>query len=313
MNLHNVWTRIIPFAFVVLWSSGFIASKYAMPYAEPFTFLTIRFGIVALVLLIFSGLFSAAWPDRRLSLHAIVAGVLLHGGYLGPVFWAISRGMSSGISALIVSMLPILTGLLAPLLIGERVGSRQWAGLLLGALGVVLVLLPKALAGTADAHVETVVACILGLFGSTLGNIYQKRFATGIDLRTGGVLQFTGAGLAMLILAALTERWQITWNSQVVFSMLWSVFVMSIGAISLLMLMIRENAVARVAAYYFLVPPVTALMALAAFGETMNATQVAGMLLACVAVILVTTTRGDGGLTVPVEVSAAKPKMTANS
>ena len=286
-----ILTRLVPAAFVVLWSSGFIASKYAMPFAEPFTFLTIRFAAVALVLVLASAMLKASWPDRRLSLHAMIAGVLLHGAYLGPVFWAISRGMSSGISALIVSMMPILSGLLAPALVGERVSGRQWFGLLLGAAGVALVLAPKAMAGTADAHVDTVIACIIGLFGSTLGNIYQKRFATGIDLRTGGFFQFSGAALAMLVLAAATENWHITWNPSVVFAMLWSVFAMSIGAISLLMLMIRQNAISKVAAYYYLVPPVTALMAWAAFGETMNALQMAGMGLTCAAVALVTTTR----------------------
>jgi drug/metabolite transporter (DMT)-like permease len=227
----------------------------------------------------------------------MVAGALLHAGYLGPVFWAIAHGMSAGISALIVSMQPILTAFIAAGLLGERVKARHWLGLMLGLAGVLLVLWPKLVEGTADAHWDTVGASLLGLAGITFGSIYQKRFGGGLDLRTAGTFQFLGGTLVVALGALLLEDWRIDWTGELVFALSWSVLVLSLGAISLLMLMIQRGAISQVAAYFYLVPPVTALMAFAMFGETLVPIQFGGMLLACLAVILVRggAAAGTGG------------------
>jgi drug/metabolite transporter (DMT)-like permease len=290
-------TRLIPFLFVILWSTGFIFARIVREHAEPLTFLSVRFGIAMLVIGGIAVLTRAAWPDRRAAGHAMVAGALLHAGYLGPVFWAIAHGMSAGISALIVSMQPILTAFIAAGLLGERVKARHWLGLMLGLAGVLLVLWPKLVEGTADAHWDTVGASLLGLAGITFGSIYQKRFGGGLDLRTAGTFQFLGGTLVVALGALLLEDWRIDWTGELVFALSWSVLVLSLGAISLLMLMIQRGAISQVAAYFYLVPPVTALMAFAMFGETLVPIQFGGMLLACLAVILVRggAAAGTGG------------------
>ena len=280
-------TRFIPLVFVVLWATGFIFSKLAMPFAEPFTFLTIRFSSALILLVGIAFATGAPWPSRREALHAAIAGMLIHAAYLGPVFWAIKQGMSAGVNALIVSMQPILTAIVATALLRERVAARAWAGLVLGMAGVGLVLLPKLLTGNIDARADTLLASVIGLLGITLGNIYQKRFATGLDLRTGGVCQFLGASSVTGALALATETGHITLSPQLMIALAWSVLVLSLGAITLLMIMIRQGAISKVAAYFYLVPPVTALMAWGLFDERLEPIQLAGMALACLAVMLV--------------------------
>jgi drug/metabolite transporter (DMT)-like permease len=280
--------RLMPFVFVVLWSSGFIFSKLAMPYAEPFTFLALRFGLVALILLGVASVWRAPWPSSRDARHAVVVGSLLHALYLGPVFWAIAHGMSAGISALIVSMQPLLTAILANWLLGERVSVRHGLGVVLGIVGVSFVLAPRIMAGGADTHVSTVIACLIGLMAITAGNLYQKRFATTLDLRTGGFWQFLGAAGVCTVGMLAFEHGRIDPQPPLIVAMLGSIFILSLGAIPLLMLMIRTSAMSSVSAYFFLVPPVTALMAFAFFGERLIPIQLLGMALACLAVALVT-------------------------
>lgn len=286
-------TRIIPFVFVVLWSTGFIFAKLAMPYAEPFTFLAIRFGLVCVLLLSASLLLQATWPSRRNAMHAVIAGVLVHAVYLGPVFWSIYVGMSAGVSALIVSTQPILTALVAPVLLGERIERRHWLALVFGLIGVAMVLEPKLTEGSADVRLATILASLTGLAGITFGSIYQKRYATGLDLRTAGTLQFLGATMACFLVASLTERWHVQWTGDLILALVWSVLVLSIGAISLLMVMIRDGAIAKVATYFYLVPPTTAIMAWAVFGEQLMAVQLAGMGIACLAVLIAGLARPD--------------------
>ncbi|MEZ5926355.1 MAG: DMT family transporter [Hyphomicrobiaceae bacterium] len=280
--------RLIPFLFVLLWSTGFIFSKIVAAHAEPLTFLTIRFGLALLLIAGVAVATRATWPDRRAAAHATVAGALLHAGYLGPVFWAIAQGMSAGISALIVSMQPILTAFLAAWWLREQVRPRHWLGLALGIAGVALVLWPRIAEGSADAQPSTVGAALLGLAGITLGSIYQKRFGGGHSLVSAGTFQFLGGTVVVALAALMLEQGRVEWTGELIFALGWSVLVLSLGAISLLMLMIRRGAIARVAAYFYLVPPTTALMAYAIFGETLVPLQFLGMLLACLAVFLAT-------------------------
>lgn len=298
-------TRLIPFLFVVLWSTGFIFARIVVAHAEPLTFLTVRFGTALLVIAAIALATRASWPGRTAAGHAVVAGALLHAGYLGPVFWAIANGMSAGISALIVSMQPILTAFLAAWWLGERVRPRHWAGLVLGLGGVALVLWPKIIEGGADAHADTVTAALLGLLGITLGSIYQKRFGGGLDLRSAGTFQFLGGTLVVAMGAGLMEQGRIAWTGELFFALAWSVLMLSLGAISLLMIMIRRGAISRVAAYFYLVPPLTALMAYAVFGETLVPLQFVGMLLACLAVFLVTGLAARGP-----DATAERPRTT---
>jgi len=281
---------LAPLLFVLLWSTGFVGAKLGLPYAEPFTFLWVRMVLVVGLLTALAWLLRAPWPQGwALRLHLGVSGLLLHAGYLGGVFFAISRGMPAGLSALIVGLQPILTAVLAQLLLRERVNAVQWAGLLLGLVGVGLVVGEKALSARI-LHIEpsAFVAISLALLCTTLGTLYHKRFASQMPLVGGTVVQYVAASAGLFVLALLFgETMQIRWTPQFVFALTWLVLVLSIGAILLLMYLIRHNSASSVASLFYLVPPATALEAYFLFGERLGGWAILGMGLAVVGVALV--------------------------
>src|SRR3712207_8402609 len=196
-----------PVLFVLLWSTGFVGAEYGLPYAEPFTFLSLRLGVAAALLGVLAvALRSARMASRQEYGRASVAGLLLHGGYLGGVFYGISLGVPAGVSAVIVSLQPVLTAVLAAGVLGERPTARQWLGLALGVGGVVLVVGP----GIADAGlaeplpVAGVVACLVALVSGTLGTVYQKRHGDRIPLVWGTAVQYAAAAAVLLAVAVAT-------------------------------------------------------------------------------------------------------------
>ena len=281
-----MWTTLVPAVFVLLWSTGFIFSKMGLPYAEPLTFVALRYAIVVAVMLPVALLLRAQWPARAADvLHLVVAGLLLHAVYIAGVFASIYHGLPAGISALICGLQPVLTATLVGPFLGERVTGRQWLGLLLGLFGVALVLGDKL---TFDATTGGAVALsVLAVFGITLGTIYQTRFCTTADMRSSAVIQFTAAGLACLALALPLETMHIEWSGEFIFALLWLCLVLSIGTVSLLYLLLRRGAAAKIASLFYLVPPVTALFAWALFGETLGMLALAGMGLVAFGVALV--------------------------
>jgi drug/metabolite transporter (DMT)-like permease len=280
--------RFMPALFVVLWSTGFIGARYAMPYAEPLGFLSIRFGLSFLILLLAVLAMRRRTLPMRLAVHAMIAGALLHGVYLGFVFWAIHKGFPAGLTAVIVSLQPVLVAAVAALFLGETVTWRQWTGIALGLVGTVLVLLPKL--GFDDPNVTpvTIGACVLALLGISAGTLWQKRFVGQADLLGGTLWQYLGATLAMLVPALLLEEGRFTWNPSLVLSLLWLVVVLSLGAIFLLMAMIKNGAVSKVSSLFYLVPAVTALMAFVLFGERLELVQLFGMVVSGAGVALAT-------------------------
>jgi len=280
---------LAPALFVFLWSTGFIAAKAGMPYAEPLTFLSLRFAIVALLMLPVALMSGAPWPRGWTILHVGVVGLLIHTGYLGGVFVAISRGVPAGLSALIVGAQPLLTALLAVPILGERVGRGKWFGLSLGFLGVGLVMVDRLGFGRADAL--GLGLCVMAVLAMALGSLYQKRFGAGADLRSGAVIQYVAATLPVLPLALATETMAIDPAPPFLAAMAWLVLVLSIGAISLLYVLIRRGAAADVASLFYLVPPSTALLGYALFGETLSPPTILGMVLAAVGVALVNRRR----------------------
>ncbi len=282
------WLAFTPVAFVLLWATGFIGSRLSAPYAEPLSFLSIRFAIVAILLAAAAFVFKARWPGRRTTFHCLIAGALMHGGYLGFVFWSIWKGMPAGVSALIVGLQPLATAILAGLLLSERITARHWTSLLIGFVGVTMVVWPKFTLDAAGITPVTIGANVLAMLSITVGSIYQKRFMGNVDLRTGNAWQFTGAAIVTGIAALFSESYQITWNTDVVFAMVWLVFVLSIGAISMLYIMIRHNEISRVTTLFYLVPGVTASIAWVMFGEFMLPLQIIGMLVCAGAVLLAT-------------------------
>jgi drug/metabolite transporter (DMT)-like permease len=282
----GAWVRSMPLVFVFLWSTGFVATKLGLPYAPPVTFLVLRFALVVLLMLPITILFRAPWPDSPRQVgHIAVAGVLLHGGYLGGVFGSIHFGMSAGLTALIVGLQPILTAFAAVPLLGERVSRRQWLGLLLGLGGVVLVVLQKiSLSGLSALSISMALIALLSI---TIGTVYQKRFCAPFDLRSGSVIQFVAAGLALLPFGLALETMRVEWTREFLIALAWLALVLSIGAISLLTLLIRRGAATTVASLFYLTPPTTAVMAYFLFGETLTGIALVGMLLAIAGVALV--------------------------
>jgi drug/metabolite transporter (DMT)-like permease len=273
-----------PAVFVVLWASGFIGAKLGLPYAEPMTFLAVRMGAVVLVMGLIILTTRPAWPSGPGMLHSAITGLLVHGCYLGGVFVAIGHKLPAGFAALVVSLQPILTSTLANRLLGERVGRRQWAGLVLGVAGVYLVVHGQT---EGEAPAIAWAAAVFGLIGMTLGTLYQKRFGGSIEWRTGFFFQYAAAGLLFAFAALATETLKVQWTAEFLFAVGWLVFGLSLGAIWLLYFLIRRQAAARVLSLFYLTPPVTALMAWLMFNEQLSPLALAGMAVCVAGVALV--------------------------
>ncbi len=275
---------LAPAAFIFIWSSGYVVAKAAAPYADPLTFLAVRYAGVVLLMLALALAFRAQWPSRQDMLHIAIAGIGIQAIYLGGVWVAIRLGMAAGVAALIVNLQPVLVAALAPL-VHESVNRRQWLGVALGFGGVVLVVWHK-LAGAA-LSAGPVLLCVMALIGITAGTLYQKRRVPHFDLRTGQVVQFTASLLVTLPFAWAFEPMRIEWNAQVLAAMAWSIVVLTAGGISLMFYMLRHGQATAVTSTMYIVPSVTALMAWLMFGETLNAIAVGGMIVTLVGVYLV--------------------------
>ncbi len=278
---------LVPVSFVLLWSTGFIGAKLGLPYAEPLTFLLIRFAVVVPLLTIGAVATRAPWPRRPAEIARIAfVGVLLHGAYLGGVFVAIRAGLQPAVAALIVGVQPLVTAAAARVYLGERLGRIAWIGLVLGFVGVVLVVGGRAEAG--GVPWAGVAAALIALAGITVGTLYQKRHGTKMNLLSGSAVQFMAATLALLPCALIFETGRIDWTPAFVFAVLWLAIVLSIGAITLLHLLIRRGAAARVASLFYLTPSVTAVLAWLLFGDALSPLAIAGFVVAAVGVALAT-------------------------
>jgi len=276
---------IAPLAFVVLWSTGFIVARFALPHSQPIIFLALRVACAGLVLALWARLSRATWPTSRQTLHLIVAGLLVQGCYLAGVWVGISQGMPAGLTALIVNLQPVLTALAAPWWLGERQSLRGWLGLLLGFGGVAMVVAHRL----ESDHLATsaIVFCLLALVGITAGSLWQKRYVPQFDLRTGTCIQYLAALVFFAPLAWWFEGTWPDWHPELLWAMLWSVFALSIGAVFLMFLLMRRGEATRVASLFYLVPPVTALMAWVFFREPFGLMAAFGMVVTAVGVSLV--------------------------
>lgn len=288
-RLSSRFTTVMPLLFVLLWSTGFIGAKFGLPYAEPLTFLATRYVLVIVLMGLLALAMRAPWPaDWRQAMHIGVTGLLLHGIYLGGVFMSIHRGLPAGITALVVGLQPLLTALGAGWLLGEQVTRRQWTGLALGFSGVALVVASKAGMGN-DAAAPLgwmLTPAFAALAGITCGTLYQKRYCPSFDLRTGAVVQFVPSLIITGAVASGTESMHITWSGEFLFALMWLVLVLSLGAISLLNLLIRSGSAVNVASLFYLTPPTTTLMAWLLFGETLAGAALIGMVVAVTGVWL---------------------------
>jgi drug/metabolite transporter (DMT)-like permease len=282
--------QAMPPVFVLIWSTGFIVARYGMPYAPPISFLSLRYALSVLSFGVWIALSRAAWPRGRAQwLHLAVSGVLMHAGYLGGVWAAVKSGMGAGTIALLVGLQPVLTAVWVSASSassdGEaRVSSRQWLGLVLGLSGLLLVVWRKLGAGELTAWNLSLAA--FSLLCITAGTLYQKRFVAPCDVRTANTVQLLAA-LAVSLPIALLEQEPIVFHPHLIGAMAWSVIGLTLGGSSLLYLLIQRGAATRVTSLLYLVPPTTALMAWALFGESITPAMVLGMALTAVGVALV--------------------------
>ena len=289
----DAWLRAIPAVFVLIWSTGFIVARYGMPHAPPLSFLALRYALSIACFLAWIAWAKVAWPQSRAQwLHLSLTGILMHAGYLGGVWVAVKAGMGSGLSSLIVGFQPVLTAIwLAYSLRGSDqpgVSRRQWLGLLLGFVGLLMVVWRKLTLGTPLDHVTpaNMAFALAALLSITVGTLYQKRFVQACDVRSANTVQLLAA-LVVTLPFALMETEAMRWNGELAGAMAWSVLGLTVGGSSLLYMLIQRGAAASVTSLMYLVPPTTAVMAWMLFGESITLMTLAGTALTALGVSLV--------------------------
>jgi drug/metabolite transporter (DMT)-like permease len=281
---------VAPALFVFLWASGFVVARLTAGHVEPISFLAFRFPLAALCMLALAMVFHqprATFPLRD-KLHAATVGLFLHALYLCCIYWAVTHGLPGGVSALLGGLQPLLTAFMAVPMLGERVDTKHWFGLIVGMAGVALVLSPKfSISAMEGITPVTAGIAFLGIVSATFGTVYQKRFSTHMPLLPSMVWQYVGASVAVVLLATLTENFGFDGSPQAWGGLAWAVVISSVCNILILMYLIREGAVAKVSTLIFLVPGVAALITFAMFNETLTLLQILGMIVTAAAVIIV--------------------------
>lgn len=283
--------RAMPWVFVVIWSTGFVVARYGMPYAPPMRFLALRFALSFVCFCIWIVLARVAWPKSRAQwLHLAVTGLLMQAGYLGGVWAAIKAGIGAGTVALLVGLQPVLTAIWISHRAGreQRVPARQWLGLLLGISGLALVVWDKL--GIGEVTRTNLALGVIALFSITIGSLYQKRYVEPCDVRSASAVQMLAA-LAVSLPFAWFEPEAIVWHPHLIAAMAWSVLVLTLGGSSLLYMLLQRGAATEVTSLMYLVPPTTALMAWAMFGEPFTVAMSIGMVLTVAGVALVVARR----------------------
>ena len=277
--------RAMPWVFVIIWSTGFVVARFGMPHAPPFTFLAMRYALSLACFLAWIALAKVEWPTTPAKWgHLGVVGMLLHAGYLGGVWAAVKAGIGAGTVALIVGLQPVLTAVWMTACASDgsaagataRVTPRQWLGLALGLGGLALVVWHKL--GGGEVTLFNVTCAVAGLLAITAGTLYQKRFVATCDVRSANAVQLTAA-LVITLPLMLLEAEPVVWHGQMIGALAWSVLVLTLGGSSLLYLLIQRGAATRVTSLMYLVPPCTALLAWALFGEALTLGMALGMLM----------------------------------
>ncbi len=287
----TILLAIAPLLFVLFWSSGFIAAKIAIPFAEPCTFLFLRFCLVVIALLPFV-LFAKSRPTGRDVTATLVAGGLMQGFYLSCVVWSIYLGLPAGVVALTVSLHPITTALLSSVVLGERIRPLGWLGFVLGVVGALLVLWPKLDVGLDDIPLAALGLCVAAFPFMSTGTVVQKGLAPGMPPLSATCIQNAGGAIVTGVGALVLETRVVAWSPLMIGSLLWQTAVVSIGAVALLMLMLRSQGASRTASVFFLVPAASAALAYLVLGELLAPLQLAGMVVVMLAVALINLKTG---------------------
>jgi len=275
---------------VFLWSTGFIAAKYITPYAEPFTFLTYRYFLAGLILFVVAFIVREKFAlTKKQFWQSATVAVMLHVIYIGGVFYAVSLGVTSGVSAVIVSLQPVLVGILAVPILGERLRGIQIVGLILGVVGVAILLLPKIFEGDISTSFSAagIIVCVIALLGTTGGYIVQKKTGADIPFITGTAIQYGVSAIIFAGLALTLEDNSVQWTNEFIFGLSWSILANSIVSIVILYTLLRHGSAQRASSLYYLVPPAAALMAYFLFDERITSVGLVGMALAGLGVMLV--------------------------
>ena len=284
LTLSPTYLRLVPLIFVWVWSTGFLVAKFGKTNAEPFTLLSYRFALVLLALWLIIKVVGCRWPTNwRLVVHCMVVGLLLHGLYLGGIFQAISLGMPAGLSAMVIGLQPLTMALFAGLMLGESVSKRQWLGLVMGLIGLGLVLAEQFALDTTTMFEGfsgwAVVLVVAALMGISIGTLYQKKYCHEVELLNSIWLQYAAALVLTLLVAFNFETRVVNWQWPFIVSLAWQVLALSIGAVLLLMIMIRQGAATKVGSFFYLVPPTVALQAWFLFGEAIGLQGLVGITL----------------------------------
>ena len=283
--------RAMPWVFVLIWSTGFVVARLAMPHAPPLGFLSVRYALSLACFALWMGIAGVALPPRDQWWPLAISGVLMHAGYLGGVWSAVKAGMGAGTVALLVGLQPVITAVWLSATAGSqpRVTPRQWAGLVLGLAGLTLVVWRKL--GIGEVSMVNLLMAIGALLAITAGTLYQKRFVRVADVRAASTVQLIAA-LAVSAPLALLESEAIRWHPDLIAALAWSVLVLTLGGSSLLYLLIQRGAATQVTSLLYLVPPCTAAMAWALFGEAFTLLMLLGMTLTVIGVAMVVRDRG---------------------
>ncbi len=282
------FVTVAPALFVLFWATGFVVSKLSAGHVAAVWFLALRFPAALAFMLVLALWQKAPWPAPRRAFHAAVTGTFMHGLYLAPFYWAVAHGMPAGVISLIAGLQPLFTAFLAVPMLGEKVATRHWMGLLVGLCGMSMVLVPKLSFGLLGGITPfTTLLAVFGAASLSFATVYQKKFASRIALSTGGVWQYVGASTVVLLISLVLGDYSFDGSSQAWLALAWAVLVLSICTVTLMVWLINRGAVARLSSLMFLVPGVSSLMTYVLFDERLSLIQLIGMAVCAGAVLIV--------------------------
>lgn len=286
MGGSSVFERLSPWIFVALWSTGFVVARYSTDNADPLLFLAVRMVLAAGLLLIFATVTNAPRMPRELVAPSALVGLFMHAVYLGGVFVAISRGLPSGLGALIAGIHPVVTSVAGRVLLGEKLRRSQWLGVVLGVVGVVVVVADKLRAGSSDVTTFALVAMVCSVIGMSTGTLIQRAKARSMPLVRGTAVQYLSSGIVLGIATAIFEDGRFELNLEMSLALAWSVLVLSLAAVLLMMLLISRHSAARVSSLFFLTPALSALEAAVLFSERLSGLAIVALIVALAGVWL---------------------------
>ncbi|WP_299182613.1 DMT family transporter [uncultured Neptuniibacter sp.] len=292
MKNRSMQSVMLCFLFVVIYGSGFVGAKLGLLYSEPFTFLAMRFALAGGLLVVAAILLDATWPRQPGWL--LLSGLMMQGVFSVGVFYALYLGMKPAVSALIIALQPLLVTVLAGPYLGEKVGKQRWIGLFIGVLGVTLVVADGlAVEGISVINLSW---ALLSLIGLTAGQLIQKKHCADMNLISGGAIQVLATLPLMLLLGWLFESGELVWHLDLVIAIFWMAVGVSIGALSLLYILLLRNSASQVASVFYGVPVAAALIAWPLFDQVPTAVDWAGFMIVVVGILVANYTRGADAL-----------------